>query len=532
MATEIATKSIVLLPEMYPRFKVHKDRIKYFVEHIKSGKEVPPLKVCTIDGSRDDGKKYVLLDGCHRLEALRSLGHNHVRADFFDSPREHWLLLSARFNAESALPLTRGELKHAIIVSYLNGIQDTHKIAEVIGGACTLRYINKILKPLRQPARRKRKLQVLRFRNQGLTQQEIAKKVGVTQPRVAQIISKGTSSITYNDRDSGKLPPPQANQTDALSATEKPMDALDVRKNDDTAFPSSGTPNLGDAVRGESSADSSDKAAVIPLLTHDAAIEEFLEGEGRELRKTALALKADLDECMGSLCPSSEYRGPEKDSCVPDIEAFWKTKFTRRKFNALRGMELVKQVKWDLGRIAQHTGESIQFLRRVLIAAVALAICPKEQQEGVFWASVRSLQFDKELLMTICDGLAFEAMVAPLGEGMPEWLEDNLPASDIALIATLVSTESLKIIPQDIPSLMLQKKLPEQRTRYHADLPDDIKTRLEEMKISLRQFRDLLNKGMLRAQSLMEFMKLYNRIRATVNEIDEALKTCKKRDYL
>ena len=531
MATEIRTKSIVLLSEFYPRFKIYKDRIKYFVEHIKSGKEVPPVKVCTIGESREDGKKYVLLDGCHRLKALQSLGHNQVKADFFDARREHWLLLSARFNAESALPLTRGELKHVIIVSYLNGIKDTHEIAEVIGGACTLRYINKVLKPLRQPARKRRKQQILRLHEKGLTQQEIAARVGITQPRVAQIISKGTNPFTYNVNDTDMLHPQKTGRIDALSAIDISPATLESQREDDTNLPSVGAPKLGDRARNDS-AESSEKAAVIPLLTQNPAIEAFLEGEGQELRKTALALKAEVDDYMGKLPPSSEYRGPEKDSCVPDIEAFWKTKFTRKEFNALRGMELVKQLKWDLGRIAQYTGESVQFLRKVLIAAVALAICPKEHQEEVFWASVSSLQLDRGLMMTICDGLVFEAMVAPLGEGMPEWVDDNLAESDIALIATLVSTESSKTISEDIPSLLLQRKLQEKRTRYHVDLPDTIKTRLEEMKIPLREFRDLLNRGMLRAHSLSEFMKLYNRIRAIVNEIDEALKTCKKRGYL
>lgn len=538
MATEIAIKSIVLLPEIYPRFRIHQERIKYFVEHIKSGKEIPPLKVSNFGGRRDDGKKYVLLDGCHRLEALKSLGEKEVKADFFDAPRGHWLLLSARFNAESAIPLTRGELKHVIIVSYLNGIKDTHEIARLMGGVCTLRYIQLVLKHLRQPDRRKRDRQIRLFHRQGLTQQEIARKAGVTQSRVAQIINKRNCSFTNTVYDSNKLAASKRRKVDIIPTRDEPLDTRDIQKNQNAALPSAGTTNAANAFQTEplETSDegplaSSRKPKAIPFQTRGMDIESFLEGEGEDLRQTALELKADIDEYIGHLSPSNKYRGPEKDSCVPDIEAIFKTKLTTKEFNALRAMELVKQLKWDLVHIAEHTGESVQFLRRVLIVALALAICPNERQEEVFWTSGSRLRFDTQLMMTISDGLVFEAMMAPLGEGMPEWVEDNLTESDIALIAGLVSRGSSKIIPQDIPDLLLQKKPLKQRTRYHVDLPDDVKTRLEGMKISLREFRDLLNKGMLRVESLSQFMKLYNRIKTVMNEIDEALKICKKRGY-
>jgi len=77
---------------------------------------------------------------------------------------------------------------------------DTRDIVEAVEGAVTLRYVQMVLKPLRDAERKKLHEKIVELRKKGFTQQKIADEVGLSQPAVAKILSKTGNSTNSNER--------------------------------------------------------------------------------------------------------------------------------------------------------------------------------------------------------------------------------------------------------------------------------------------------------------------------------------------
>ncbi len=171
---EILIKNIKTDPLYYPRFQPDLERIKEFVEAMECGEHFPPIKV-----AKDEAKGfYMLLDGKHRLEAKKLRGEEKIAVDVFPIQKAHWLMAAARFNSKSSKPLQPDEIKQIIIGSWHNGIKDTDEIAREMGR--TVRYVEMVLKPIRDEERNKREEKILDLHQQGMSQRQIASEIGLS----------------------------------------------------------------------------------------------------------------------------------------------------------------------------------------------------------------------------------------------------------------------------------------------------------------------------------------------------------------
>jgi len=181
---ELSIANIIVDPAYYPRRTTSQQRIEEFMEAMDCGEVFPPVKAA----KDPDSGKYVLLDGRHRLEAARLRGQTKIRADVLPVAKDYWLLASVRFNGKTSLPLSSSEIKQAIICAWNSGIKDTHIIAKEIGRSIS--YVQKVLKPLRDNEKFTRDQEIFLLSQRGLSQAEIAKKVGLSKGRVCQIKSR------------------------------------------------------------------------------------------------------------------------------------------------------------------------------------------------------------------------------------------------------------------------------------------------------------------------------------------------------
>ena len=112
------------------------------------------------------------------LEAYKKTNKKSIKAHVWDVPKCHRRLAAARFNNKSSQPLKAEELQKTIRDAYeIDGIKDIAEIAHEIG--CSDRYVRKVLKPLRDKAREEIENRVKRLREEGASQREVAKEVGI-----------------------------------------------------------------------------------------------------------------------------------------------------------------------------------------------------------------------------------------------------------------------------------------------------------------------------------------------------------------
>ena len=200
--TEIPLDKIVQDKDIYPRSDVDSDRVNLFSELLECETKFPPLKVVKENGL------YILLDGFHRMEAYKRTGRESIEVELWDVPRCHARMASARFNNNSSKPLNTGELQQVIRDAYQkDGIKDTDEIAREV--ACSERYVRRILQPVRDKERKKLEDKIKKMKDDGASQREIAKKVGVSKTTVLEmeknnkVVGNGTVPFPTLPEDSG-----------------------------------------------------------------------------------------------------------------------------------------------------------------------------------------------------------------------------------------------------------------------------------------------------------------------------------------
>jgi hypothetical protein len=105
MSGEVEIPQLALDPEFQMRRKLDAGTVKKYENVYKSGKPMPPVKVARVAGV------LVLVDGWHRVEALKRLNVSRVDAEVTEATREQALWMAARANLEHGLPLKTNELR-------------------------------------------------------------------------------------------------------------------------------------------------------------------------------------------------------------------------------------------------------------------------------------------------------------------------------------------------------------------------------------------------------------------------------------
>ncbi|HHW43807.1 MAG TPA: helix-turn-helix domain-containing protein [Desulfotomaculum sp.] len=164
---------ITIDESIYPRTEIDPETVARYREVLESGVKLPPLV------AMPDGR---LLDGRHRLEAYRQLGAETVEV-VLESPSDPDAR-AVELNLRHGRPLTRAELKEAARRWY--GRKPVTEIADLLG--VSRRTVQNWVADLvaeREEVRADLREQALRMRAEGLTQEEVAEKLGIPRQTIS-----------------------------------------------------------------------------------------------------------------------------------------------------------------------------------------------------------------------------------------------------------------------------------------------------------------------------------------------------------
>lgn len=458
---EIHINKIEIVCKYYPRVEPDESRIKEFTEAMEYGEHFPPIKVVKVN----DG--YILLDGLHRLKARLLRGEEKIEADILSIAEEYWLLAAARFNSKSSKPLTSGELKEVIITTWQSGLRDTKKIGEEMG--CTPRYVEKIVKPLRDKECRKREEKILELHDMGLSQRDIAAKTGAPLSRVNKTIKSSEineNSIVFSKRTEFVL----------RTLGQKPINTSE------------------------------------PLVI----------GQSQENHLLEIAENTPQDSAG---VENNNEKEPEPINSVTQANSYptylgqigFYNELPAKEKHAARTLELVKKYKLNLIDIIDIVSESIDWLRKVLIVAISLAIISGDLSDKIMPVA-DSAGMSYETAFAIKEFLAFEAMCKPIGPHMKQWCDSNLSGRDIGFIV-----KSSGIQKKDLPYLLKGDPPPKKVVGFEI-LPDSYKDRLRTSILLFREIRDHAKKDKFHKTSAKQLLTHLNRNRVAINEIYDAMR--------
>jgi hypothetical protein len=109
-------------------------------------------------------------------------------------------------------------------------------------------------------------------------------------------------------------------------------------------------------------------------------------------------------------------------------------------------------------------------------------------------------------------------MLCPVAPEMAQWMEDNISAKDLKVIAALTGEKK-----DDLPYL-IRKEKPPSKKRHFEKLPDEYKDHLKTNVQVLRELRTHSRNHMFRGDSAKQLVGHLNKNMTAMNEIFEALR--------
>ncbi len=181
---EVPVEKIIIDQGIYPREKTDKERISLYASNILDGDVFPPILT-----SAD----YTKLDGNHRYYAHKEAGKSTIWIEKWDVPQGLYPIVAQAVNTEEKAtdtPLTIGEKKRAILRDWeLLYHYDKKTRRDIIAKTLkvSLSYVNKVLSQagVLRDEKEELKQKAIELRNQGYTQEKIAKELGVTRRTIA-----------------------------------------------------------------------------------------------------------------------------------------------------------------------------------------------------------------------------------------------------------------------------------------------------------------------------------------------------------
>ncbi|WP_152945772.1 helix-turn-helix domain-containing protein [Desulfofundulus thermobenzoicus] len=183
MKLQVDINQIIVDEAIYPRSAVDPETVERYREALESGAKLPPLVLMP------DNR---LIDGRHRLEAYRLLGAEAVEAEI-EEPADPDVRAVEK-NLRHGRPLSKAELKEAARRWY--GKRPVTEIAGLLG--VTRQTVQNWVADLaaeREEARAEAREQALRMRAEGLTQEEVAEKLGISQQTISRWENQEYSSV-------------------------------------------------------------------------------------------------------------------------------------------------------------------------------------------------------------------------------------------------------------------------------------------------------------------------------------------------
>ncbi|PIP41054.1 MAG: hypothetical protein COX19_04405 [Desulfobacterales bacterium CG23_combo_of_CG06-09_8_20_14_all_51_8] len=536
-STKILIKKIVTDQRYYPRFEVDQERVKEFVEAMEYGEHFSPIKVV-----RDPKTGlYILLDGKHRLEGYILRGEVEILADILFIPEEHWLMASARFNSKSSKPLTANETKKIIIFTWNTGIKDTDEIAREMG--CTVRYVEMVIKPVRDEERLKRKEVISELNEQGMSQREIASKLCLSVGYI-------NKALKLNDDDSGK----ETLQNPKREFSEIPGESSDAGQvftkrsnfvletpceNNNISELDHSTEKSDQNLTAEAPITSPERELETPAVTDEVFTKRSdfvlrtpdenyniseLETKPQKSTPDSPKIHPETSKPAGST-PGNDSQNkkpglPQKTSPYPtyiDQIDFYHELSTQGQ-HAIRAMELAKKYKVDIVDIAKEIDEPLLWTKKVLVAAIALSLMNGDKLNDA--SSVETMiGIDLDIARAIQAMLPFHTMLCPVAPEMEQWIKDNLSSQDLDMILELVDVDK-----KDLPYLLKGEAPPPPKKNCFEELPTDYREQLQAYIAVLREIRDHVKNKMFNEDSAKQLMVHLNKNVTVINEIVDGLR--------
>jgi len=170
---------IILDEEIYPRSGVYPKRVSMFAENMRDGFQIDPIEVQV---HPEDGDKYRILDGAHRLQAYKEIGATdlpvrNITLDGLDP------LLYAAKKAIGPLQLNEEEARDTARRAYENNPRLTSfEIGQAIGRS--RQTVDAYIADLRAATNMEIDIKIFRMHRLGFPQDRIAKRMGVDQKTI------------------------------------------------------------------------------------------------------------------------------------------------------------------------------------------------------------------------------------------------------------------------------------------------------------------------------------------------------------
>jgi len=152
--------------------------IENYAEQMADGIKFPPIKVWK--GS----PHWMVWDGVHRLSAAKAIGMEKIDCEAHDFPENEFLLWAFSANIKHGLPLKHQEKVDVTRALYKDG-HSVQTIAEKTG--IQERTLQRWIQDLADDKKNERNKKAMKLLEQGSTQEEVAKKMGIAQTTVGRI---------------------------------------------------------------------------------------------------------------------------------------------------------------------------------------------------------------------------------------------------------------------------------------------------------------------------------------------------------
>jgi len=178
---EVPVAKIEVIQGLLPRLYTHtiEEKVQEYQEAMAEGQEFPPITVW------DKGNGiYWLIDGMHRLIATKRLGKETIKAEVVELADElEARILAIEKNANHGIPLDKEEKRELARLLYADGVE-IEKLRKLFRVSERTVY-NWVEGVKRRAKDEELKRQALELRRQGLTQEEVAKRLGIARNTIS-----------------------------------------------------------------------------------------------------------------------------------------------------------------------------------------------------------------------------------------------------------------------------------------------------------------------------------------------------------
>ena len=176
------------------RASISRETVASYAEHISEGDQFPPVVVFY------DGSSYWLADGFHRYHAHQEAGLDAIDAEVHSGQRVDAIRFALKANATNGRPRTSDDMRRAYAVAVSNDLcdgSDTSTVKALLG--CSDRWARELTKKARETVKSERDSKIAQLADQGKSQREIAKEVGVSGGLVSKVTSDHKRNYSEND---------------------------------------------------------------------------------------------------------------------------------------------------------------------------------------------------------------------------------------------------------------------------------------------------------------------------------------------